>query len=241
MTKEYNAKPGETTNMFVFSVTNVSRFPVEITQMRPSCGCTVAKLPKEPWRLNPGSNGLAYATIDFSGKYGTVKKSITVAGSHITPSGTVKFMQDLFILVNVPFPTNSPAQTNASAASSLMMDRNDNMELARHDRQAVFKGDCAVCHAMTAKGKMGEELFHAVCGICHESRNRATIVPDLAVAKTPRNEAFWLSWIKFGKGGTLMPGFLNSSAVGGPLTTNQIQSLVAYAQKKYPYQARAPK
>jgi len=241
MTKEYDAKPGEITNNFTFSVTNISPFPVEIIQMRPSCGCTVAKLPKQPWRLDPGSNGQARVTINFEGKYGTVTKSIAVAASQITPSGTVKFIQDLFIVVEIPYTTNSPPPTNSISTSSPGTDRNDNMELARHDRQAVFKGECASCHAKTAEGKTGEELYHAVCAICHESPQRASMVPDLTVAKVPRTQAYWLSWIKYGKGGTLMPGFSNAKSVGGPLTTNQIQSLVAYLQKKYPSQAAALK
>ncbi|MFM1941356.1 MAG: hypothetical protein RI897_338, partial [Verrucomicrobiota bacterium] len=46
-------------------------------------------------------------------------------------------------------------------------DRLRNMQIAATDRQAVFRGDCARCHATPAEGKMGRELFQAVCAVCH--------------------------------------------------------------------------
>ncbi len=237
MVKNYTAKPGEITNMFTFSVTNISKSVVYIDQMRPSCGCTVAKLPQQPWRLDPGSNGVTYVTVNFAGKYGLLTKSIAVSGSELgaTPSEpTQKLTQTLLVKINIPMPTNSPAMAKPVLARGGAMDRNANIDAARFDRQAVFKGECASCHAATALGKTGEPLFHAVCGVCHESPQRATMVPDLAVAKVRRDETYWKSWIKFGKGGTLMPGFLNSGAVGGPLTPEQIQSLVDFLVQKYP-------
>jgi mono/diheme cytochrome c family protein len=234
MSQEYNAKPGQTTNVFTFSVTNASPFPVEINQMKASCLCTVAKMPHTPWRLEPGAGGHAYATINFAGKYGEVKKSIVVSGSQITPTGAIRFSQDLSLKVTIPIPPNIPGATNTSSGPVGGMHDQANMDLARLDRQAVFKGECAGCHAKPAEGKMGEELFHAVCGICHESPRRASMVPDLAVAKAPRTALYWTAWTKFGKGGTLMPGFSNSKPVAGPLTPAQIQSLVAFLQKKYP-------
>ncbi|MEO6183335.1 MAG: DUF1573 domain-containing protein, partial [Verrucomicrobiota bacterium] len=55
--KEYNAKPGEAKAIFTFSLTNVSAAEVIITNVSTSCGCTVAKLPSQPWHLAPGANG----------------------------------------------------------------------------------------------------------------------------------------------------------------------------------------
>jgi mono/diheme cytochrome c family protein len=254
ITKEYTAKAGETTNLFNFSATNISKSVVYIEKLTPSCGCTVAKLPANPWRLDAGSNGQVHITINFAGKYGLVTKFIRVDGWEEAGEGalrqTNKLTQNLIIKVHLPEPpavsaTATPvaaalSKTSPSIPASSAI-RARNLELSRVDRQAVFKGDCAACHAAPAHGKAGEELFQAVCAICHESAHRATMVPDLAMAKpnTIRDEAYWASWIKVGKPNTLMPGFSGDPAIGGPLSAEQINALSAYLAKKYPSQSTA--
>jgi mono/diheme cytochrome c family protein len=212
MVKEYKAKAGETTNMFVFSVTNCGTAEVLVTALRPSCGCTVAQLPAQPWRLAAGSNGQITATINFAGKSGLLEKTIYVE--------TSRGPQLLMIKVDAPAPANA------------MEGRQKNMQLALADRQAVFKGDCASCHAAPAHEKTGQALFAAVCAICHETEHRAAFVPDLAQPRGPRDAAFWKEWISKGRDGTLMPGF--SEAKGGPLTDEQVASLVKYGMSHFP-------
>jgi mono/diheme cytochrome c family protein len=107
-------------------------------------------------------------------------------------------------------------------------------QMAAVDRQAVFKGDCASCHATPAKGKSGKELYDSVCGICHEGANRATMVPDLHHLKVPTGADFWKTWITLGKTNSLMPAFTKSE--GGPLTKSQIASLAKYLAKAIPSQ-----
>jgi mono/diheme cytochrome c family protein len=103
---------------------------------------------------------------------------------------------------------------------------------AKADRQAVFKSDCASCHLKKVEGKYGQQLFDAVCAICHEARDRATMVPDLHNLKVPTNEEFWRTWITIGKPGSLMPAFATSQ--GGPLNDMQIASLAAYLNSTHP-------
>jgi len=116
--------------------------------------------------------------------------------------------------------------------------RTNSMKMATADRQAVFKNaDCVQCHVETAKDssghdKMGEELYTAVCGVCHESSHRATFVPDLHHLKDPTSAAFWRTWITSGKPGTLMPAF--AKIEGGPLSNEQIDSLVNYLSASIP-------
>ncbi len=111
------------------------------------------------------------------------------------------------------------------------------MAAAKVDRQAVFKDDCATCHAKPATGKYGQALYDAVCAICHEAEHRATMVPDLHNLKMPTNDEFWRTWIAHGKPGSLMPAF--STAEGGPLTDMQIASLAAYLDSAIPSHAAA--
>ena len=110
--------------------------------------------------------------------------------------------------------------------------REANQLLALGDRQAVFKGDCAKCHAEPAKGKLGVALFESVCGICHEAKHRATMVPDLRAPKTATSAEYWKAWITYGKPGSLMPAFAQSQ--DGILSEMQIDTLVAYLVSAIP-------
>ena len=104
--------------------------------------------------------------------------------------------------------------------------------MAKADRQAVFKNDCATCHAIPGNGKYGMALYNAVCAVCHEGEHRATMVPDLHTLKVPTNDQFWRIWIAHGKPGSLMPAFSNTD--GGPLNDLQIASLAAYLNVAIP-------
>jgi mono/diheme cytochrome c family protein len=123
------------------------------------------------------------------------------------------------------------------AAENLRGDRNKNMELAKTDRQAVFKGDCRSCHVDKGSGKLGKELYAADCGICHDSPIRAALVPDLRAPKAPRDHNYWVNWITSGRPGSMMPAF--GVKDGGPLSEEQIASLAKYLGENFP-QGPAP-
>jgi len=217
MNKEYTAKPGEMTANLTFSVTNVSKEDVTINWVRPSCGCTVAKLPPVPWKLTPGESGNIEFSVDLRGKFGTLSKYASVDTSH-----------GLKVL---SFKLNVPAAP-ASTSNNIVDARTKNMQLAMADRQAVFKNDCAACHATPTVGRSGEALFQAGCAICHDTPHRATMVPDLRALKAEPTKEYWKQWITNGKPGSLMPAF--AQAQGGPLTEAQIDSLVDYLTQHFP-------
>src|SRR6185503_8056367 len=118
-----------------------------------------------------------------------------------------KGAKQLNVKANIPSPE--------VAAPSPVMDRNKNQELAKADRQAVFRGDCASCHVEPAKGKFGKELYDKSCGVCHDSEHRASMVPNLHALNHDTNADFWKTWISQGKPGSLMPAVATSQ--GGPL------------------------
>ena len=228
--KEYNAKQGDTSAAFTFSVTNVSKFEVAINKLSTSCGCTVAQLPTTPYKLQPGSNVSISVSMDLHGKMGAVTKTVSV--------DTAAGFKSLLVKANIPQPTNSPRinvpGNPGDSARNAMGDRAKNIQMALADRQAVFKGECVSCHVTKGIGKMGKELFVADCAVCHDpdTGHRAAMVPDLKVAKTQRDLAYWQKWITEGKVGTLMPAF--ASAHGGPLTQEQIDSLAIYCFENLP-------
>jgi len=217
--KEIHVKEGELDLDFYFAVTNVSPADVTINWVRPSCGCTVAKLPSTPWTLKPGEGGTIDFKLDVRGKFGTLSKYVSVDTSH--------GQKLLMIKAHIP---NVIAQAG-------MDSRAKNMQLALADRQVVFRGDCAKCHAEPAAGKMGEQLYTAACAICHDTPHGATMVPDLRALNQATGADYWSVWIANGKPGTLMPGF--AKAHGGPLDEAQIRSLAEFLHEKFPSAATA--
>ena len=204
---------------FTFSVTNISTEEVTINYIIGSCHCTVAQLPSQPWKLAPKEVGQFSATMDLAGSPPNSSKFKTLTVN------SDKGQKVLNVTTRILADMSSPA------------DRTNNVKMATADRQAVFKGDCMQCHAETAKDasghdKMGQELYTAVCGICHDSTRRATFVPDLHHLADATSAAFWRTWITSGKPGTLMPAFAKSE--GGPLSNEQIDSLVNYLSASIP-------
>jgi mono/diheme cytochrome c family protein len=220
--KEVSVTNGTPHAEFTFSLTNISKENIIISGVRTSCGCTVAKLPEQPWKLIPGTNGEIHVTMNLANKFGLVTKTITVS----TDEGT----KMLFVKANIqPSPVSE------------MGNRQINQKLALADRQAVFRGDCARCHTVTkdesGKELAGRELYASVCGVCHEAEHRATMVPDLHRLPHDTSPEYWRTWIAHGKEGTLMPAF--SEKNGGILNNAQIELLVAYLNAVIPTKAQA--
>jgi mono/diheme cytochrome c family protein len=195
---------------FEFHVTNTSKYPVKIWQIRASCGCTTWEAPRMPWTLAPGEKGTVTGIVDFRGKEGEIAKDLLIS--------TVEGYQTLMMVIQVPLM--DPAM------------RAQNQVLAAANRQAVFQGECAVCHAVPAESRFGPDLFEAVCGVCHQAKHQASMVPDLNVAKEQRDAAWWTRWVEEGREGTLMPGFAKKR--GGPLDDSQVESLVEYLVATFP-------
>jgi len=211
---------------FEFWLTNVCATNVLILGVETSCGCAVAQLPSLPWVVAPGESGPIRVNLDLRGR-----NSPVIKGLEIRTSAGLKAL-----VVRADWPaTNAPGATAAT-----LSDRLCDLEAARRDRQALFRGHCAECHARPGDGKTGRELYAAVCAICHEAAARSPLVPDLKTRPTPATRAAWTRLLNQGLEGTLMPAFARRA--GGPLTEAQIQSLVAYFLRERPFDTptRAP-
>jgi mono/diheme cytochrome c family protein len=214
--KNTDATNGQDFARFIFSFTNVTADNVTILNVHPSCGCTTAELPPVPWTIPAGTGGQIKVAVNLAGKNGTIIKTVNVS--------TDKGSKTLTLRINILPAPPVAAMTEEQRQAGIMA--------AKVDRQAVFKGDCASCHIPKIEGKYGQQLFAAVCAVCHESANRATMVPDLHNLKVPTNVEFWRTWITAGKAGSLMPAFATSQ--GGPLNDMQIASLAAYLDTANP-------
>ncbi len=231
-TKEYSPKAGEADVKFSFWLTNVSSSEVMVNSVRTSCGCTVAKLPAQPWRIPAGSNGPIEVTLSLAGKSGLISKGVTV--------DTTAGIKQLTVRANIPAAAGATAPGAAPVLASGTMgdaDRLKNMQLALADRQIVFKNpDCAKCHADPAKGVTdGRLLYAGVCATCHNSHLRAAAVPDLRTLKHPTDVDYWRQWITHGRPGSMMPAYAESE--GGPLSEKQINALADFMTKAFPSRA----
>ena len=216
-TKESILKPGELMATYLFLLTNVSPAEVIISRVQPSCGCTTAQLPPMPWKIPAGGTGQIPVNMNVQGKSGVVIKTLSV----FTDQGQKTLMLKTTIL--------QPDPKLMTAA-----DRDRNQLLAKTDRQVVFKGDCARCHVEPVIGKFGKDLYLTACGICHEAEHRATMVPDLHNLPIDTNADYWKLMCTIGKTNTLMPAF--AQAQGGPLSDQQIKTLVDYLVANLPAQ-----
>jgi mono/diheme cytochrome c family protein len=213
--KQSKVPLGTATTAFTFNVTNIAAEVIIVTKVHTSCGCTLAKLPPVPWTLAPGATGAIEVTMTLAGKRGVLLKNLTVE--------TDRGFKVLEVLTDIQEP---------AAGTMNEADRARNLQIAAADRQAVFKGDCAACHAAPAVAKMGEPLYQAACVICHETDHRAASVPDLRNLGKPTTTDYWRAWITTSAEGKLMPAF--GLDHGGILTKEQIDSLVDYLAHAIP-------
>jgi mono/diheme cytochrome c family protein len=214
-TKRYEAAPGESGAPFTFNLTNIWSNEVVIERVQASCGCTTTSLPALPWHLPPGASGQVHAQMNLAAKMGLITKQLkfflSAGANHVTQSVNLE--------VNIPPPP-------ALGGSLSEAERQAAMAQAQLNPQAIFKGDCAACHADRGRNAEGEDLYAADCGICHESSRRASVVPDLHALKQTTDFDYWKTLIIYGKPHTTMPAF--ALGQGGPLSEAQITSLATY-------------
>lgn len=202
--------------LFRFRMTNVSRQAVVIEKVSASCGCTTFDTRKMPFSLAPGDSEDIQIRMSVTGKWGTITKSLLVHGSQAAWT--------LLVTAEIVPPAGETAGGLPSGAAMSPGARARNIKLAQADRQAVFQGDCAGCHARFAEGQTGFGLYLGACAICHDANPRASMVPDLRASDEPRDADYWRQHIADGLEGTLMPAF--AKAKGGILSDEQIESLV---------------
>ncbi len=216
LAKTVEATNGQAMAHFDFTFTNISTSTVTILAGLASCSCTKVTLPETPWRIPAGGTGGFPVDMDLEGKAGTLFKTAII----ITDHGTKNLQLRVDIAPPEPVMLTDEQKMAGIAA-------------AKVDRQAIFKGDCASCHnSKVVPALSGPQLYAVVCAICHESPNRASMVPDLGNLKVQTGPEFWRTWITYGKPGTLMPAFAQSQ--GGPLTDGQIASLAQYLNAYHP-------
>ncbi len=181
-----------------FAFKNAGKGDLVLQSIKTTCGCTAATASTGPFRS--GDSGALEASYDTRGKFGHTQKEIRVF-------------------------SNDPRSPHVLMISGTVT---ESMHPTKAPGEVIFKGSCAECHVAPAKGKSGKELYDAACFMCHDSpqqHGRNAIAPDLA-ALSKLSDADLKRIISHGMAGTSMPGFLTKK--GGPLSKQQVQSLVEY-------------
>ncbi|HQX51444.1 MAG TPA: DUF1573 domain-containing protein [Planctomycetaceae bacterium] len=205
--------------LFHFQLTNVSQAAVAVESVTTSCGCTTIDSETLPYSLAGGETETIHVSMNVAGKRGTVTKSVFVR----TSCGNTTLLVTAELM---PSDKESSDDENTIQGPMSFGSREQNMELAKLDRQAVFKGSCAACHARYAEEQFGYYLYLGACAVCHDAEHRATMVPALRDAGVSRDADYWRDYINDGVEGTLMPAF--AIAQGGILDEAQVESLVKF-------------
>ena len=185
-----------------FYFENPTKTPIKDLELTTSCGCTT--LTPSGGAIPPGKELRIDMASDLTGKRGVIVKEI-VANFDYGGSKTETTISLTF-----------KVQKNIAAHSD-------------HNLQDVLFGPkCGACHAKPATGKMGRELFVAVCAFCHGENAQGAMANGFTHIKyydlydPERIRAI----IAEGTHAKDMPGF--SQVRGGPLDSPQIDSLIDY-------------
>ncbi|MCS7154341.1 MAG: DUF1573 domain-containing protein [Bacteroidota bacterium] len=202
--------------VYVFRFRNEGRGLLRIRDLRSSCGCTAVVLNKTEFA--PGEVGHLEVRLDTEGKLGFIQKTVSVF-----TNDPERYLSTLVVeaeIIEHP-PVGGSAQPMRPMGAGM--------------HGSIFEGTCRTCHADPAEGRLGRELYAAVCQMCHGPAGfddgKPHPGPKLVVELLrQRTDAQLRAMIARGtpdeRKRLMMPGFARSE--GGPLSELQIRSLVAY-------------
>lgn len=189
-----------------FTITNTGLAPLNITEAKSECGCTATNF--KGALLKPGASVKLDIIVDTTMKQGPVTKDMVVYSDD--PERPIS---RIFIAMDVK---------NAHGTMSLK------------DRTKIFTAErCKRCHVDEGVGQFGKELFEADCAMCHRKQESGILSGPLIESvdySDPMLSAHAEEVIAHGsKTSPSMPGFLDVD--GGPLSREQVDSLVTYLKK----------
>lgn len=191
-----------------FVIFNRGTAPLHITKAKSECGCTATDF--KGCLLKPGSSTPLNIIVDTTLKQGPVTKDMVVYSDD--PDRPIA---RLYISMDV---------------------KDAHGKMTRAERTKIFTAErCKSCHVDQGVGQFGKELFEADCAMCHRRQESGILSGPMieTTARAAMANAKYAAHVRavISEGGksSAMPGFLVDN--GGPLTAEQIDSLVTYLKK----------
>jgi len=92
-THDFGKVPEGDSVAYEFQFTNVGDQPLKISNVQPSCGCTVPKWPAEA--IQPGATGRILAKYATKGRVGAFTKYLTISSDALESSKQIKFVGEV--------------------------------------------------------------------------------------------------------------------------------------------------
>ena len=187
-----------------FKITNSGWQPLKVFDVKTDCGCTDLSWTQK--LIEPGQSADLSVHVDTAMKQGHVTKQIR-------------------------FASNDP---NMSFGAVFIEADVENMHSAmgENGKAKIFTEEkCMHCHVDMGVGAFGKDLFDGDCAMCHRMQEESKILVGPALEKGSYTDPAYIEHVRqvisYGsKTHRSMPGFLSDA--GGPLTKEQIDSLVNY-------------
>lgn len=183
----------------VFLLRNTGGKTLIIKDAKSTCDCTTVRLASKS--VQPRGAADFEVTMDTTMKLGPITKVILVS-------------------------SNDPVHPQVKISVAANVDPHQG--IATEGPSMLFSAKCSSCHVQRGIGKSGEDLYLADCAMCHGFRADGATGPTL-VGPNLEDKVVRARMRKvIADGGTTpaMPGFIKQA--GGPLTSDQIDSLVQY-------------
>ena len=203
----------------VFVVKNTGSKPLVITRVKTSCGCTA---------------GMMESSVIHPGKTGNLRISYNPKGSQ----GRVTRYVD--ILSNDPKEPSVRVSVTASGVNPAREKKEARVVGRTHpeEEKLLFSGDCRACHVPRRGGEKGRKLYMSTCSMCHGESGEGRKIGEARLAPAIRVKSMSVKSsegihevVSAGTGDPWMPGF--SGKFGGPLSSEQIGSLVELIEKEF--------
>ncbi len=188
-----------------FRLKNIGSKTLEIYDIYASCGCTAPSIEKQS--LAPSESTQLDVLIDTSMKQDKVTKTVDVSSND--PDRPI-------VILNISMEIENPHKNlSETGKAKILVDEK-----------------CTGCHVLQGVGTFGRELYEADCAMCHGNKAEGAVGPRLTVGDY--NNATYAKHIRDviahgSKQHRSMPGF--EVTVGGPLSPEQIDSLLSYLGK----------
>jgi hypothetical protein len=198
---------------------NVGTDTLRIYDVKTTCGCTMAIV--EKGSIPPDDSTHLKIVFNSTTRMGQQDGTITII------SNDARYAAAMVHLSGNVVPISEGLTTVGAATKTIHGGR---LRSPRY-RSEIFSRGCAVCHAYDGFGKRGEELFQADCAMCHagvENHKPADVLTKANILHLSDDSLRTI--IAFGKLNSTMPAF--SKERGGPLTSEDIESLMQYLRRK---------